>query len=141
MAILADAAATVIGAAAEEVDVVDEARRLGEPQRLGENIELGARDPQVDALAQGLGLDRLHRLQSRQWRQIADPELEVIAPEPELAHEPLALLALLLAGLCELHVSSASKANSRAWSILLTPPDSPSRLNSSEAASAEALAS
>ena len=38
MAVVVDAAAAVIGAPPEQVDVVDEARRLREPQRLGEHV-------------------------------------------------------------------------------------------------------
>ncbi|WP_282568748.1 hypothetical protein [Bosea sp. AS-1] len=42
-----------------QIGRIDEARRLLQPERLRQNVQLGPRDPEIDALAQGLRLDRL----------------------------------------------------------------------------------
>src|SRR5262249_19338123 len=83
---------------ASDVEQCDEPRCLRELERFGERQQLQARDLQVDAVADGIGLDegKRPRTARQRWQPTGKAKTETAPPEPHQPHKPLARRSSLL---------------------------------------------
>ncbi|MEY9514634.1 hypothetical protein ABIF16_005365 [Bradyrhizobium elkanii] len=77
---------------AGDVEQRDEARRLGEIERLGERDDFHPCNLQIDAVTDRGDLDRrlLQRLLRQRRQPVRNPEAEIAVPQAEQARQPLA---------------------------------------------------